>query len=420
MLADVILGAGIAGISAGWHLRQAGRPCVLYEKDSDWGGLCRSFTAGGFRFDRFVHLCFAPEEMRALFAGRHGLREHVPFPMNWHKGRWLRHPAQQNLAPLTPEEKADIVAGFIARPRPEPRSVKRYDEWLCAQYGRCFAERFPFAYTRKYWGVEASELETRWVGVRMTSPDLREVLLGSYREREDCLYYARKMYYPKKGGFRSILDACREGLDIRLGRRAVHIDPKARRVGFEDGSSVEYRRLVSTVPLPEVVKMVEGAPQDVLEAAAGLRHTCGLLVSLGLRRPQASRHLWFYIYDEDIPPARVYAPDLKSPDNVPEGCSSLQAEVFWDSRSPRPDAEAVKEKTVDALISMGLFERGDIAVCDVRFEPYANVTFVPDIYERRERVLGWLESQGIRSIGRFGKWDYLWTHQAFADGREAL
>ena len=421
MSTDVILGAGIAGISAGYHLKRAGRPCVLYEKDADWGGLCGNFTVGGFRFDRFVHLSFAPEaEMRALFAGHSGLIEHVPFPVNWYHGRWLRHPAQQCLAPLSPEEKADIVASFISRPRPEPRSVKRYDEWLRAQYGSCFAERFPFAYTRKYWGVEAAELETRWVGVRMTSPDLKEVLLGSYQEREDCLYYAKKMYYPRKGGFRSILDTCREGLDIRFGRRAVHIDPQARRVDFADGTSAAYGRLVTTAPLPETMRMLDGVPQDVREAAAGLRHTCGMLVSLGLRRPQTSRHLWFYIYDEDIPPARVYAPDLKSPDNVPPGCSALQAEVFWDSRSPRPDPDDVRDRTVDALVRMGLFTRADIAVCDVRFEPYANVTFVPDIYEKRERVLRYLDSLGIRSIGRFGTWDYKWTHQAFADGRDVL
>ena len=419
--ADIIIGAGIAGISAGYHRQKAGIPCVLFEKDEDWGGLCGHFTIGGFRFDRFVHLSFAPEkEMQELFAGTHGMLEHVPYPVCWYKGLWLKHPAQVCLAPLSPEEKADIVSSFISRPRPEPRSVKRYDEWLCAQYGQCFAERFPFAYTRKYWGVEASELETRWVGVRMSSPDLRDVLLGSYAEREGCLYYAQKMRYPRRGGFRSILDACRQGLDIRLGRRAVHIDSRARRVYFADGSSEPYRHLITTAPLPETVRMLDGVPCEVLEAASRLRHTSGYQISIGLRRPQTARHLWFYIYDEDIPPARVYAPDLKSPDNVPEGCSSLQAEVFWDSRTPKPDADTVREKTVESLIRMGLFAREDIAVLDVRFEPYANITFVPDIYENRETVLQYLASRGIQSIGRFGKWDYLWTHQAFAEGREGL
>ena len=114
---NVILGAGIAGISAGYHWKKAGIPCVIYEKDGDWGGLCGNFSLDGFRFDRFVHLSFAPdEETRKLFSGRCGMHEHTPFPSNYYHGLWLRHPAQNNLAPLSAGEKVDIVADFVDRP----------------------------------------------------------------------------------------------------------------------------------------------------------------------------------------------------------------------------------------------------------------------------------------------------------------
>ena len=344
--------------------------------------------------------------------------EHVPFPSNYYHGCWLRHPAQNNLAPLPSSEKVDIIADFIARPRKAAQDIARYDEWLRVQYGNYFAEHFPFVYTRKYWGVEASELETKWVGVRMYSPDIRQVLQGSYETQDECFYFAKKMLYPRKGGFRSILNVCREGLDIRLNKKAVHIDVKRREVTFADGSRAGYDRLISTLPLPEIVTMLDNVPQAVREAASGLHHTCGYQVSLGFHRPDVAKYLWFYIYDEDIPPARVYSPNLKSPDNVPDGCSSLQAEVFYDNRSAVPPAEEVLERTVTSMIGMRLFDKKDIAVCDIRFEPYANITFTPDIYEKRAVVLHYLESIGIKSIGRFGKWDYKWTHQAFADGKE--
>lgn len=416
---NIILGAGIAGISAGYHWKKAGTESVIYEKDNDWGGLCGNFSINGFRFDRFVHFSFAPDESdKKLFAGTHGMYEHVPFPSNYYHGCWLRHPAQNNLAPLSSSEKVDIIADFIARPQKAAQDIARYDEWLRVQYGNYFAEHFPFAYTRKYWGVEASELETKWVGVRMYSPDIRQVLQGSYETQDECFYFAKKMLYPRKGGFRSILNVCREGLDIRLNKKAVHIDVKRREVTFADGSGAGYDRLISTLPLPEIVTMLDNVPQAVREAASGLHHTCGYQVSLGFRRPDVAKYLWFYIYDEDIPPARVYSPNLKSPDNVPDGCSSLQAEVFYDNRSAVPPAEEVLEKTVTSMIDMGLFDKKDIAVCDIRFEPYANITFTPDIYEKRAVVLHYLESIGIKSIGRFGKWDYKWTHQAFADGKE--
>ena len=270
---NIILGAGIAGISAGYHWKKAGTESVIYEKDNDWGGLCGNFSINGFRFDRFVHFSFAPDESdKKLFAGTHGMYEHVPFPSNYYHGCWLRHPAQNNLAPLSSSEKVDIIADFIARPQKAAQDIARYDEWLRVQYGNYFAEHFPFAYTRKYWGVDASELETKWVGVRMYSPDIRQVLQGSYETQDECFYFAKKMLYPRKGGFRSILNVCREGLDIRLNKKAVHIDVKRREVTFADGSGAGYDRLISTMPLPEIVTMLDNVPQDVREAASGLHH----------------------------------------------------------------------------------------------------------------------------------------------------
>ena len=79
----------------------------------------------------------------------------------------------------------------------------------------------------------------------------------------------------------------------------------------------------------------------------------------------------------------------------------------------RPDG------AIKAGLEMGLFEQKDIVVQDIRMEKYANIIFDHEIYKNRQIVLDYLTSQGILSIGRFGKWDYLWSHQAFKSGREA-
>ena len=61
-MTTIVLGSGIAGISAGYHLQKQGEQVVIYERDNDWGGLCGNFTIKGFRFDKFVHFTFAPDE----------------------------------------------------------------------------------------------------------------------------------------------------------------------------------------------------------------------------------------------------------------------------------------------------------------------------------------------------------------------
>ena len=414
---NVILGAGIAGISAAYHLKQKGENSVIFEKDNDWGGLCGFFEIDGFRFDRFVHFTFAKDEKIAeLFAKSSPLYAHPPVSYNYWRGCWLKHPAQNNLAPLPIEEKVKIIDSFVNRPRKDVSEISDYAEWLRVQYGDYFAENFPFAYTRKYWGVEAKQLETKWVGNRLHVSPLPEVLRGAFAEQQENFYYTKFMNYPKKGGFRSIMNECRKGLDIRLNKKAVRIDTAAKQVEFADGTVENYDNLISSLPLPEIIKMISNVPENVQNAAKQLRWTCGYQVSLGFNRPDVAKYLWFYIYDEDVPPARVYSPNLKSPDNAPDGCSSLQAEIFFANGAKVVDKNIILQKTVEKLKEICQFNDSDVVVKDIRFEPYANIIFTPEIYESRKVVREWLQAQGIKTIGRFGEWDYLWSHQAFESG----
>lgn len=418
---NVILGAGIAGISAAYHLKQKGESSVIFEKDNDWGGLCGFFEINGFRFDRFVHFTFAKDEKIAeLFAKSSPLYAHPPVSYNYWRGCWLKHPAQNNLAPLPIEEKVKIIDSFVNRPRKDVAEISDYAEWLRVQYGDYFAENFPFAYTRKYWGVEAKQLETKWVGNRLHVSPLPEVLRGAFAEQQENFYYTKFMNYPKKGGFRSIMNECRKGLDIRLNKKAVRIDTAAKQVEFADGTVEKYDNLISSLPLPEIIKMISDVPENVQNAAKQLRWTCGYQVSLGFNRPDVAKYLWFYIYDEDVPPARVYSPNLKSPDNAPDGCSSLQAEIFFANGAKVVDKNIILQKTVEKLKEICQFNDSDVVVKDIRFEPYANIIFTPEIYESRKVVREWLQAQGIKTIGRFGEWDYLWSHQAFESGMNVV
>lgn len=414
----VILGAGFAGVSAAYHIGRRGGCPVVYERDADWGGLCGFFMLDGFRFDRFVHFTFAPDDYtRDLFEASSPTYSHPSVSGNYYHGHWLKHPAQNNLAPLATDEKVKIITDFIARPAAPADGFKNYDQWLRTQYGNYFTDNFPGVYTRKYWGLNASDMEAAWVAGRMHSPDLAQVLRGAFETQSENFYYTNFMKYPRHGGFRSLMDKCRAGVDIRFNRRAVRIEPAARRITFADGTAATYARLISSLPITEMVKMIADTPSDVRAAADALHWTCGYQVSLGFRRPDVAKYLWFYIYDADIPPARVYSPNLKSPDNVPAGCSSLQAEVFFDCRDKIPAADRILHDTTEKLKRICDFTDADIAVRDIRFEPYANITFAHGTRENREIVRNYLRSVGIETIGRFGTWDYLWSHQAFNTGR---
>jgi hypothetical protein len=206
---NVILGAGIAGLGASYALHQRGEKSVIFERDNTYGGLCGNFTIDGFRFDRFVHFTFSKDEqVNAIFnASSPEIYRHLPEAYNIYKGIWIKHPAQNNLYPLSEEEKQIIIKDFMNRKSPDEMPINNYEDWLRLQFGNYFAEHFPMVYTRKYWMKEASELrmgnpmdESTDIGpvinessainietsVNRAIEDGAELLLGG--NRRDCFY----------------------------------------------------------------------------------------------------------------------------------------------------------------------------------------------------------------------------------------
>jgi protoporphyrinogen oxidase len=415
----VILGGGISGISTGYHLKQKGIESTIFEKNRSWGGLIDNFTLeGGFRFDHFVHLSFtAIEYVKEIFSKSTPYIAHHPESTNYYKGFWLKHPAQNNLAALTTAEKVNIIQDFVNKPVIE--TPENYYEWLLLQFGTYFTDNFPAVYTEKYWTLNAKELTTEWAGKRFNIPPLDDLLRGAFEEQSTNFYYAKEMRYPAKGGYKSFAKLMANDIKIETGKKAIFIDPKFKKVDFEDGSEAFYETLVSSLPLPELIKIIKDVPQNVKAAAESLLVTSGQLVSVGFNRPDVPKHLWFYIYDEDIYPSRGYSPSIKSPENVPEGKSSIQFETYFSKKkTPNLRGGSLIEHVVKKGECMGLFNAGDVEITDYREVAYANVIFDHDRKKNVSIVHDYLDSLGIKYIGRFGEWDYLWSDQSLMSGKK--
>ncbi len=415
----LVIGSGVAGLSAAVHARRAGLDAVIFEAKERWGGLLGHFHLAGFRFDNAVHFAFSNNDDYRAVLELTDYISHRPEPYNYEQGRWLKHPVQNNLYPLPAKEKVEAIKSFVERPA--PGKDPDYGQWLVEQFGRFIADRYPGRYTRKYWTVSAEQMSTDWIGNRLYRPSLEEVLFGAMTDETPSTYYLPEMRYPRRGGYSAFLEPLLEGLDIRTGREVVYIDPVKKYVEFRDGSREYYRHLVSSMPLPELAQKVEGAPAAVIEAAKTLWATSVALVSLGFNVPQvAGEHLWFYIYDEDILPARAHAPYRKSPANTPAGCSSLQFETYYSPHKPLPcSGDALIEHVIEAAEKMELASRQDLAVSDFRTLPYGNVVFDRGMVKRRDFILDYIQGLGILPIGRFGEWAYLWADQSYLSGKKA-
>ena len=416
-ISNVIIGSGVSGLGAAHALKERGESAVILEKDATFGGLCGSFNIKGFTFDRFVHLSFAKKEEAAtkLFEEScSDIIQHTSNPFNIYKGKWIKHPAQNNLYPLEEWEKEKVIEDFRKRPTVFD-TPKNYEEWLRIQFGNYFAEHFPMKYTRKYWMKESRDLRTEWTGGRFYQPSIDEVIEGSKTSETPITYYSKEMLYPAKGGYKTFLRKMAEETKIRYNCGVSRIDTTNKTLyAGNQKDEIKYGRLISSMPLPALISIIDNVPDQVRDAAAQLEATCGYHVSIALTTKNIPPYLWWYIYDEDNLSARVHSPSLKSPNNVPDGCSSLQMEVYC--KQNEYTEQQLLDRTVGKLVEIGVIKEEDILFTHLGYEHYANVIFTEPIYRCRKIVRDWLSSEGIETIGRFGEWDYLWSDQALVSG----
>jgi protoporphyrinogen oxidase len=420
-----VIGAGLGGFGASHRLRAEGIEAVLYEKNSYNGGHCASHHMEGFIFDEGPHVSFTKEErVRQLFAESvRGRFEKVDAQIsNYWQGYWIRHPAITNLYGLPAELMVNVLRDFIERPKVPPESIRNYEEWLVACYGRTYAETFPMQYTRKYHTTTAGNMSTEWVGPRLYEAKLEEVLLGSVTPETPNVHYVQEYRYPAQNGFVSFLDLFQSESNVLLNHHVVKIDPRGRELHFEHGAVVRYDHLISSVPLPELIPMITGVPKEVIEASQTLACTNLVLVNIGVARTDVSNASWLYFYDDDMPFSRISFPRTFSLSTVPEGGSSIQCEVYF-SKKYRPldrSPQEYIEPVLDGLRRCGLIREDDkILLRKAMHVPYANIIFDLDRDVAIRTVHGYLDDLGIAYCGRYGDWGYLWTDTSFLSGEHA-
>lgn len=420
-----VLGTGMAGCGAAYRLRNEPTDVVLYDKNPFLGGHTISLTYDeGFTFDIGPHVSFTSDpRIQEIFAEAvEGAFDSRAYRFNnYWEGCWLGHPAQTNLYGLPPEVIVKVISDFVAEDARE-REIRNYQDWLQVAYGETFAEWFPGRYTYKYHTTEAANLTTDWMGPRMYRPSLDEMLLGALTPSTPNVHYIRQFRYPRQGGFGSYVKGLAAPHDIRLNHEVTRIDPRSKTLSFQDGRTEGYDALISSIPLPEMVRLVVGVPDDVLAAAEALACSTCVLVNIGIDRPDIADVQISYFYDLDVVFPRATFPHMMAESTVPDGCSSVQVEIYF-SPKYRPFSGSPSdyiEPTIRDLIRCGVLREDDgIVMKDAVLIPYANIIFDHDRAAALERVQAFLDEAGVQSCGRYGEWAYYWTDDSFKSGERA-
>jgi protoporphyrinogen oxidase len=421
----VIIGAGMAGFGAAHHFYKNNIRATIYEKNNFIGGHAATYVRDGFIFDDGPHISFTKDKrIRKLFHDSvNGKVEAFNANVNnYWKGFWVKHPAQVNLHGLPDEMVVKIIRELVESGRTKERTAANYKEWLLETFGKTFAETFPLQYTKKFHTTEAENLDIDWIGSRLYQPKLDEVLKGALSDSTKDVHYVTDFYYPTHGGFVKFLDQFIDKVNVEYSYEVTKIDPVRNLISLSNGKTKRYDYLISSVPLPALIPLIEGVPAAVLEASRKLACSICVSVNIGVKRKDISKAHWTYFYDQDIIFSRLSFPHLWSPNNVPENCGSIQAEIYF-SNKYKPltkDPVSLIEPTIKDLKRCGILNESDeIIFQEARISKYANVIFDLERIPNLKIVHDYLDQADIKYCGRFGEWGYHWTDESFISGENA-
>lgn len=338
----VVVGAGPAGLTVAHELARAGHRCVIFESESQPGGLARTIWRNGYGFDIGGHRFYTKSpRVHRLWAE---VLENDFLKVNrlsriYYNGRFFQYPLRpaNALKGLGLFTSAAVVASYLKR-KVRPLACEDYFEpYIINRFGDKLYSIFFRDYTEKVWGIPCSEIRADWASQRIQNLSLGEALRNAiFGESADgARSLIDQFHYPRLGPgmlWERMAEALiSDGSPIHYQHPVVSIrhngrdridavTARRRDEPLEDTTVEKVEHLFSTMPLQLLLMQMSPAPPAaVLEAAQALRYRDFISVNLVLHGPNPYRDQWVYIHDPSVRVGRIQNFRNWSPDLVPPG-----------------------------------------------------------------------------------------------------
>lgn len=437
----LVLGGGLAGLSAGYRLTNECRRVSVVEAAPYVGGLSRTVRTGEFLFDLGGHRFVTKDKGVELIVKL--LMEGELITVSRSSKIYLRNKFFDY--PLTPRNAlsgmgmltvARILADYsLERLRAfagNGRCVS-LEDWVVKNFGRSMFNIYFKEYSEKVWGIDCQRISEKWVKTRIRGLSLGKALKNAFFKfsGREIPTLADTFLYPRRGIGR-ISERLREEIDkdnsVLTSAPAVRVAHDGRRVRSvtvrhaEGEQVVEPGNIISTIPLPALVRMMDPAPPpEVLEAAGRLRYRDLLLVAVIVGRDRVTDQTWIYIPEKKIPFGRIHEPKNWSAEMAPTGKTLLVVEYFcfrgddtWNASD-----EELSKTTAKGLENLGFIKEAEVTGTKVVRVPGAYPLFELGFEEHCERLYSWLDGfDNLHIAGRSGTFQYYNMDHAILSGFE--
>jgi len=416
----IILGGGLAGLSTGYHLRND--KYLILEKENQVGGLCRSVNIKGYVFDYAPHIFFTRNDyVMNLVTNllKNNLIKQIRKAYIYLKDTYVEYPFEVNLNGLPEDVIKECINGVINRSKEKPRNFK---EWIYTTFGEGIAKHYMIPYNEKIWKYDLSKMNIDWISDRVPSPSVEDMKKGAVGKLDKDFGPNAVFFYPKFGGIGALAQSLAQSQStISLNSEVIEIKHKKNETEIVYTKNNEMRKInskyvISSIPLPTLIKMFNDVPEEVIKAAKSLVFNSLVCINIGIKRPKISEKNWIYFPEKDLIFNRISFPMNFSEFTTPRNRSSILIEVTH--RRNEIDIEEIKEKVIDGLITSKIIRESDkLDVCDVSQFKYAYVIYDLNHKKNVRTIHEFLKDNSIIPIGRYGEWEYLNMDKAILSGK---
>ena len=417
----LVLGGGPAGLTAGYLLGKTGRDVVVFEAEDQVGGLAKTVEIDGYRFDLGGHRFFTKvtevDDLWHEILGDEFLRRPRMSRIYWNN-RYLDYPLRGSdvIRKLGPVELTRCMASYLRAAVKRNKVDDSLEDWVSNRFGRRLFELFFKSYTEKVWGVPTSEIRAEWAAQRIKGLSFfsaaRAAFFGNKGDKVKSLI--SEFNYPRFGPGQ-MWDAmtaaiATQGGEVRLETPVSRLELAGGRVVEVEAGGVSYTlpdAVISSLPLREVVEMVSpSAPQEVLDAARGLRYRDFLTVALVVDGKDLFPDNWIYIHEPSVRVGRIQNYRSWSPWMVPDpdkACVGLEYFCFAGDDLWTMDDDALVALASEELERLGLATKDKVERGFAIRVPKAYPIYDGDYAERVQVIRNWLDGiENLQQVGRNG------------------
>lgn len=431
----VIIGAGPAGLTAAHRLCSQGRRVVVVEALDVVGGLSRTVPTEYGRMDLGGHRFFTKEDIVNEFwhdVAPDLMKERQRLSRILYRGHMLDYPVRLCVDTF----RAMGVSGTLraawgyACARVHKRHEASLEDFYINRFGRGLYEMFFESYTNKVWGVHPSGLSPDWGAQRVKSLSVSKVIKDMFghgrRDSQGPMSLTRRFEYPPLGPGQLWERVAKQisgyGGEVLTGHKVSRIcvdrDGHIYCVVLDDGKSIDCDTVLSSMPLRDLAKSIDGGPDDpeARKAAEALPYRDFITVGMPVLKRLIKRRLpdnWIYIQDASVRLGRIQVFNNWSADMVsdPDNIMWLGLEYFADRGEDlwNMDDGRFISMAIDELITIGLIDSREAVVENgaVRINvPDAYPTYMGS-YAQMDRIRRWLDGiHGLWPVGRAGQHRY--------------